>query len=173
MFMEVLVIAVITGLILGGRLANLGRLKFRYIYVIIIAYLIQVGLDFWGPRQAFWGYPYLHVLSYVLLVFALVKNLKLPGINYILGGTVMNFIVIVLNGGLMPVRADVIPQHLAKALATGHGGTHVLMTEGTRLAFLADIFYISLPYQHSLISMGDIIINAGILVLIVKGMKRG
>ncbi len=172
MFIEALIIAVIIGLVSGGRLANLGRMNFRYVYMIIAAFLIQIGIDIWAPRQVFWGYPSLHVISYILLVSALWKNRPLPGMNYILGGTVMNFVVIAVNGGRMPVRADVIPPQLAKVLATGHGGTHVLMTEATRLGFLADIFYVSLPYKHILISMGDIIINVGILVLVVRGMKR-
>ena len=72
----------------------------------------------------------------------------------------------------MPVRADVIPKDMATALATGHGGTHMLMTVATKLGFLADIFYISLPYQHQLISMGDIIINVGLLILVIMGMKK-
>ncbi len=171
MFFEFIIIAIVLGKILGGKFTNLGSLNVRYVYIIILAYLIQVGIDFWAPRHEFWGYPYLHIFSYILLFFALVKNIKLPGINYILGGTVMNFVVIALNGGQMPVRADIIPERVATALASVRGGTHVLITEGTRLGFLADIFYVSLPYQKQLISIGDIIINVGILVLIIRGMK--
>jgi len=171
MFIESIIIAIIIGKILKGKFTNLGNLNIRYIYIIVLAYLIQIGIDIIAPGQGFWGYPYLHIFSYILLFFALVKNIRIPGMNYVLGGTVMNFVVIALNGGQMPVRADVIPEQMAAALASMRGGTHVLMTEGTRLGFLADIFYVSLPYQKQLISIGDIIINVGILVLIIRGMK--
>ena len=173
MFIEVLVIAIIIGLIQRGKFTNLGRLNFKYIYLVFAAYLIQVGIGFWAPRYAFGGYPYLHIGSYLLLLLVLRKNRHLPGMNYILGGTVMNFAVIAVNGGYMPVRADVIPKSMAAALATGHGGTHALMTASTKLGFLADIFYISLPYQKQLISMGDIIINVGLVILVILGMKKG
>jgi len=172
MFIETLIFALIIGLVMKGKITNLGRLNFRYVYIIFLAYLIQVGIDFAALRYTFRGYPYLHIISYLLLFFALYKNRLIPGIRYILGGTAMNFAVIAANGGRMPVRADVIPDKLAEILATAQGGTHVLMNESTRLAFLADIFYISLPYQHMLISMGDIIIDLGILVLVVRGMRR-
>ncbi|PKM82348.1 MAG: hypothetical protein CVU89_04930 [Firmicutes bacterium HGW-Firmicutes-14] len=172
MFFEVLVAAAIIGLIAGGKFSSLGRMNIKYIYLIVLAYLIQAGIDIGAARYDFWGYPYLHIISYIVLIFAMYKNLYLPGMNYILGGTVMNFAVIALNGGRMPVRADVIPAKMAETLAAGHGGTHGLMTEGTRLAFLADIFHITLPYQEQLISLGDIIINIGVLILIILGMKR-
>lgn len=172
MFIEVLVISVIIGLLRGGRFSELGRLRIRYIYLIFLAYLIQVGIDFAAPRAVFWGYPYLHAGSYMLLFFALIRNRFIPGFNFILGGTALNFAVIALNGGRMPVRADVIPVKLASALAAGQSGTHGLMLDETRLKFLADIFHISLPYQSQLISIGDIVINAGVLVLVLTGMKR-
>lgn len=171
MFIESLIIAVIIGLLMKGKISNLGRLDLKYVYLIFAAYLIQVGIAFGAPRWDFGGYPYLHIFSYLLLFFSLYRNRLIPGMRYIFGGTAMNFAVIAVNGGRMPVRADVIPEQMAALLATAKGGTHVLINETTKLAFLADIFYISLPYQNSLISIGDIVIDFGILVLVVRGMK--
>jgi len=170
MFFEIIIAAVIIGMVTGGRFSNLSQLKIKFIYVIVLAYLIQVGIDFGAPRWEFGGYSYLHTLSYLILLFALVKNRSIPGMQLIIG-TLLNFAVIALNAGQMPVRADVIPAQMAEALASGKGGTHGLMTGETTLAFLADIFYIKLPYQHQLISIGDILLNAGVLALIVKGIR--
>ena len=171
MFFEIIIAAVIIGLIAGGRFSNLSSLNIKYVYAILIAYLIQAGIDFGAPRWEFGGYPFLHTLSYVILLFALAKNRHLPGMQLILAGTLLNFAVIAFNGGQMPVRTDVIPAQLTDVLASGKGGTHGLMTDDTYLAFLADIFYIRLPYQHQLISIGDILINAGVVALIIKGVK--
>lgn len=171
MFFEIIIAAVIIGMVTGGRFSNLSQLKIKFIYVIVLAYLIQVGIDFGAPRWEFGGYSYLHTLSYLILLFALVKNRSIPGMRLIIAGTLLNFAVIALNAGQMPVRADVIPAQMAEALASGKGGTHGLMTGETTLAFLADIFYIKLPYQHQLISIGDILLNAGVLALIVKGIR--
>jgi len=169
MFFEIIIAAVIIGMVTGGRFSNLSQLKIKFIYVIVLAYLIQVGIDFGAPRWEFGGYSYLHTLSYLILLFALVKNRSIPGMQLIIAGTLLNFAVIALNAGQMPVRADVIPAQMAEA--SGKGGTHGLMTGETTLAFLADIFYIKLPYQHQLISIGDILLNAGVLALIVKGIR--
>ncbi|WP_418790996.1 DUF5317 domain-containing protein [Phosphitispora sp. TUW77] len=171
MFFELIIIALIIGLVTGGRFSRLSQLNFRFIYFIILAYLIQVGIDFGAPRWDFGGYSYLHNISYLILLFALIKNRNIPGMQIIIAGTLLNFAVIVLNNGQMPVRFDVIPAHMAEFLASGKGGTHGLISGETLLPFLADIFYIKLPYQHQLISIGDILINAGIMALIIKGLR--
>ena len=172
MFIEVIAAALLIGLISGGKFSNLGRLSFRYVYAIFGAYLLQVGIDFLSPRYGFWGYPYLHILSYLILFFALVGNRKFPGMYLILAGTLLNFVVIAINGGLMPVRADIIPPEAAAMLATGHGGGHGLLTGATRWGFLADVFFISLLNQKQLISIGDMVIDIGVLVLIILGMRN-
>ncbi len=171
MFFEIIIIALIIGLVTGGRFGNLGQLNIRCIYIIVLAYLIQVGIDFGASRWEFGGYPYLHIFSYFILLFALIKNRRIPGMQLIIAGTLLNFAVIALNSGQMPVRADVIPAEMAEFLASGKAGTHGLMTGETYLAFLADIFFIKLPYQHQLISIGDILINAGVMALIIKGVR--
>ncbi|MHB9094992.1 MAG: DUF5317 domain-containing protein [Eubacteriales bacterium] len=172
MLIEALIGAIIVGLLSGGKFFNLGRLDFKYAYTIFAAFLIQVGIDFWAPSHVFWGYPYLHFASYILLFLALIQNRKLPGVYLILAGTALNFAVIALNGGQMPVRADVIPREMAAALAAGHGGTHGLLTGTTRLGFLADRIYISFLNQNQLVSLGDIVIDLGVLILVILGMRK-
>ena len=71
----------------------------------------------------------------------------------------------------MPVRADVLPQQLAAAMAAGMGGTHSLLTETTRLGFLGDVIYLPLPYENQLISIGDIVIDIGLVGFILRGMR--
>lgn len=173
MFLEVLAAATIIGLVAGGKLSNLGNLNIKYIYLIAASFLIQAGIEFLDPRYACGGYPYLHVFSYFILFFTLGQNRQMPGIYVILAGTALNFVVIALNGGRMPVRPDVLPQQLAAVMAAGRGGTHQLITESTRFQFLADKMYVVLPYQHQLISIGDIFINVGLLILVIWGMREG
>lgn len=171
MFELAFVAAVIIGLVLGGKFKNLSRLEFKYIYLVFAAFLIQLGIDLLAPRQPWGGYPYLHIFSYGLLFFTMIKNRHLPGMYFILAGTALNFVVIALNGGQMPVRPDVIPRDMAEVMAAGGGGTHGLLLENTRLGFLGDILYVSLPYQKQLISVGDLVIDVGLLIFIIQGMK--
>ena len=171
MILETLAAAFIIGLIWGGRLTNLGSLQFRYIAFIFLAYLIQVGIDFGAPRYYLGVYPYLHMFSYVLLIMALLKNWSLSGIPLILTGTVLNFLPILFNNGQMPVRADMVTPAMAEILASGWAGTHGLTGPSTKLGFLADVIFLPLPYYPQLVSLGDLVINLGLLFLIIKGMK--
>lgn len=172
MFIEVIIIAVLFSLITGGKLTNLGQLNFRCFYMVIAAYVIQSGIDYWATGQRFGGYPYLHMVSYFILFFVLFQNRRLPGMYFIIIGTLLNFIVISLNGGQMPVSPDILPENLSQELAAGHGGTHNLLTGDTRVKFLADIFHIRYFNQNQLISIGDIIIDIGAFLLVFMGMKR-
>lgn len=172
MLIEFLILAIIIGLVAGGSLGNLGRMEFKYIYVVFLAYLIQAGIDFFAARYGFWGYPYLHIVSYFALFFVIFRNRHLPGMYLILAGTALNFIVVALNGGQMPVRAEVIPPQVAAVLASGQGGTHGLMTGSTRLGFLADWIYLSFLNQNQLISLGDLVIDLGVLLLVITGMRK-
>lgn len=172
MFLEVIIIAILVGLITGGKMANLGRLDFKYFYMVIAAYVIQAGIDYWAPGNLFGGYPYLHLVSYFCLFFVLFQNRRLPGMYFILAGTLLNFIVIALNGGQMPVSPDILPPDLSQALATGHGGTHSLITGNTKMKFLADIFYIAYFNQKQMISIGDIIMDIGAFLLVILGMRK-
>ena len=169
--MEPLIIALLIGLIWGGSVRNVSRLRFRFVSLILIAFLIQIGIDFGAPRLPAGAYPYLHLISYLLLLFALFKNRGIPGIPLIIAGTVLNFLVISFNGGQMPVQAGGMSETAVGALATGVGGTHGLMQGSVKLSFLADVISLPVFYHPRLISLGDIILNLGMMVLIVKGMK--
>lgn len=172
MFLEILTIVVIIGLIRGGNLSGLKKLDLKFVNLIFAAYLIQTGIDYWGTKHPWGGYPYLHIFSYFFLFFALYANRGLPGLKLFMVGTVLNFLPIVFNRGVMPVRSDVLPESVYTTFAAGLGGTHGLITESTRLKFLADILYIPLPYQNQLLSVGDLVIDAGIIVAILWALGK-
>lgn len=172
MLMVVIIAAILISLVSGGRIANLGRLDFRYFYLVLAAYLIQAGIDYWAPGHWMGGYPYLHIVSYFVLFFVLWHNRRLPGMYLILLGTLLNFTVIALNGGQMPVSAHFLPPKLAQTLGAGHGGTHGLLSGNTKLKFLADTIYIAYLNHKELISFGDIAIDAGAFVLVIAGTRK-
>ena len=112
-------------------------------------------------------------LSYVLLLFVLVRNLRIKGLWIILTGTLLNFIGMMANGGFMPVapdarlladKAPVIMQ--AGSLSLTNAGGVILLPGQTRLMFLTDILPVS--SLHSVFSIGDIIICLGILIVCIR-----
>lgn len=175
MLFEILAIAFLAAILAGGRLRNLEHIHFRYIWLVILAFLLQFGLDAAAVRgQAWVGETgiYIHLFSYLLLFLAIYLNWSITGMKIIGFGILVNFLVIAANHGIMPVRGDLLPVEMQSALAAGKSGTHGLIEIKTRLKYLADIIYLPLPYQKILLSFGDIVIDIGVFLLIFLGMKN-
>lgn len=92
-------------------------------------------------------------------------------------GIVFNFIVIVANGGHMPVLLSSLYKaglnDFALVLKEGIYVTHTLITEKTLFAFLADIFPLSSPFPDpSVVSAGDFLMFYGVFSLFQNAMLK-
>jgi hypothetical protein len=113
------------------------------------------------------------ILSYTLLLFALLRNIHIWGARIVAFGTFLNFVAIIANQGFMPVSPNArylagktfqeIP--LDGIILTGTGGV-VLPIDQTRLWLLTDI--IPVPSVRTVFSIGDVIIGVGILVTCIS-----
>lgn len=113
------------------------------------------------------GYMFMVVYAAGLIMIWL--NRKEKGMWWIFAGVALNFVVMMLNGGKMPVSLDavaVLDQASVEALKSGIiVSKHTPLTHTTLLPFLGDIIPLTLPYPRSLvISIGDIIMNFGIFI---------
>ncbi|EEG77845.1 DUF5317 domain-containing protein [Dethiobacter alkaliphilus] len=162
-----ILLAVVVGLLRGGKLARLGDVSLKAMPLVWVA-LVMRALVGVVENAGFTYAPGLQIAAYILFFYAVWLNLAQPGIKLFGLGSLLNFVVIAANGGRMPVSADAI------AAAGGSGtptGTHVLLTEGTRLWFLADV--IALPRISpvaQVISVGDILIVMGVFLFIQRRM---
>ncbi|HZK83219.1 MAG TPA: DUF5317 domain-containing protein [Desulfosporosinus sp.] len=175
MLIETLILALFVSLISGGKFGRLGEITLRVVWLIPLALLIQSGV-YWAAVRGIglgpsWVSPALDTGSYFLLLIFTVRNRSLPGMTCISLGILLNALVIVLNGGVMPVDPSFLPEVSRNALLAGQG-THGLMTESTHLSFLADRFYLDLPgLQKQVFSVGDVLIDIGIFLLVFKTMR--
>lgn len=119
---------------------------------------------------------------YAAGLYVLWLNRRLYGFPFIFAGVLLNFLVMAVNGGRMPVSleaANVLGPYYVDLLKTGSAVTkHYLMDSATRLPFLGDIIPLSSPYPRTqVISAGDIVMNAGIFLylqhLLVPDKKNG
>ncbi len=176
--------AVILGLAIGllrrGSLANLGRLKLRGLWLILVALIIQLLIFPLGPREPIIrvGTPYLHLLSYLCLFVFIGLNWRY--FEFLLMGTglALNLLVISANGGYMPASATALRraglEGVAATLEQGlHHGNTVLMSPQTRLNFLGDLLYLpaSIPLANAF-SVGDLLLALGIVLLLAIEMPR-
>ena len=113
---------------------------------------------------------YLYIAVYIIGVVFLFMNRNLPGLVLILIGVFLNFLVMSVNGGRMPVSAEaaaaIDPMYVEAfkaALNETEYAKHILLTESSRLKFLADIIPLTKPYPITqIISIGDVVMNIGI-----------
>ena len=162
---------------LNSVVANMAATKIKFAWLIIVAVLMQrMPFALSAPSSFVELKKALLVLSYVLLLWALSRNFHLWSIRILALGTVLNFVAIVANGGLMPVSPEarlqagmpVIGQlGFGKVLPEGTG--ILLAVDQTNLWVLSDIIPISLV--GGVFSPGDVIIAAGLLVFAVEAMR--
>jgi len=167
MILTGVVLAVLVGLLRGGRLERLGDLKLQAFPLVWAAILLRLAAGALIDRGFAFG-PSLQVLAYVLFMYVMLANARLVGLKTFGLGSFLNFMAIAANGGRMPVSAAAS----ARAGIAGEPiGIHTLLTEQSRLWFLTDIIPVPLHLPvPSVISIGDIFIVLGMFFFIQHRM---
>ena len=154
-----IVVGLVFGLVTGGRIANLGLLRFRWPWLILAAVAIRAAVLL-TPLNRVAGAQYLYVLALVaIMVWTILHIKRLPGIWLVTAGAGLNLLVILVNGARMPVTPE-----LAASLAR-HGtmGQYIAMGSQTHLNPLAD--WISLYPVPEVYSPGDVLVALGLAIL--------
>ena len=101
----------------------------------------------------------------VLVSYGLWQNRHLRSIWLAAIGLALNTIVMVANGGQMPVSADALRaaglEDFLHFMQTSSDAVHRLIGPDTRLSFLGDV--IPLPWARKVISPGDVFILLALL----------
>lgn len=174
----VLAFAVIAGLIVGLVRARIGKRSYRIVSIrwpglvifafipqLVYFYLARAGIRVSGE----WA-PVILISSQVLLLVFVWLNRKQPGFWLLGAGLLMNFLVIVLNGGLMPISPEAVrkiyPNVPESAWSVGrrlgNGKDIVLPVSATRLWFLSDRL-VTPEWLHYPVafSVGDVLVALG------------
>lgn len=180
LYIYIIIISIIIGLLRKGNLSSLSQISLKRIELIVFACLIQGGLIFLGSKKIKFILDYssyMIIFSYIVLLLAVWYNKKLKGMKIIALGIIFNFIVIVANGGHMPVLLSSLYKaglnDFALALKEGSYVTHTLITEKTLFRFLADAIPLSPPFPDpSVVSAGDFLMFYGVFSLIQNAMVK-
>ncbi len=169
-----LIIAVALGIAVGfirrGSLKTFGEAHLNAVPVVLAGVVLQVAATLADRNDLRW-FAFSLVLTSFGCVFAFAAfNFRLPGMTLIALGALCNFLVIAANGG-MPVSLDALERvglgNPFESDAVVKGAHHAL-TDASRLRFLADVIPVSV--MANVISVGDILIWAGLLLLIQQLM---
>ncbi|WP_199617338.1 DUF5317 domain-containing protein [Paenibacillus alkalitolerans] len=175
-----IVIGLVVGLIRSGffqGLRGLSQLKLVAGWIFPLLLILQFIVFFLQGRYEvvtqYSGYFFMAV--YVAGLIFLFLNRENSGFKLIFTGVFLNFLVMALNGGVMPVSieaAEVLGGNFVAELQNNDViYKHAMLREDTLLPFLGDIIPLTSPYpRQQVISIGDIVMNIGIYVFLQSVM---
>jgi hypothetical protein len=164
-----LVLAIVLGFLMGGRLSSLARLRIRWLPLAIAALALQLVPM---PGRT-WPLALLYLSYGLLTVFAIANAwARVPGSWLILLGVVLNLTVIGVNGG-MPVTREALVRSdqmgTLQLLDEEGGAKHHLAGPTDRVVFLGDV--VPVRPIRAVVSFGDLLLYAGVAWLVVGGMR--
>lgn len=159
----VALVSLLAGLVTGGSLRALNRVRVRAWWVAVVIWTLLVTAKQY-PKWA----GVVNVAAYVGLLGLIWANRHLPGTKVMFLGTLLNALAIAANGGRMPVSQAALvaaraPDSVIAALAAGQRPFHFLAGPGARLMWLADIIPIPrcLHVLGGVYSVGDFLLALG------------
>jgi hypothetical protein len=167
--LAVLLGALCVGWAWGGSLGRLGDLSLRESWLVVVALALQVGGGFVGGL----AYPLGLVISALLVLVFLLRNRGIRGTGLVGLGLLSNALVVSLNGA-MPVSPDASGEAgiSTQAILAGQDPRHELSDGATVVPWLADVVPVVLPLRPEVVSVGDVLVTAGLGQLVVVGMTR-
>jgi hypothetical protein len=161
---------VVVGFVARGRLECLAAIRFRFGRLVVAGLLFQLALfsplgDRLDPTVARFAY----IVSTAVVGVVVLANLRLPGLVLVALGAALNLAAILANGGSMPASQTALA---TAGIAIG-GHTNSVVVEHPALEPLTDVFALPacVPLAN-VFSVGDVLIGAGIAVVIAIGMRR-
>lgn len=181
LYLVVVILGAVFGIVAKGRISNIINLKFEKLWLLLIVVFIQTAIRVLALRGLIDAQRYsfiAHGTAFALLLIVLWYNRKLLGILVIGIGSLANILVMMVNGGMMPVSSQLLKNtgelsSSLELLKSGTDGKHVLINETTKLKFLADIIEMPpfLGWLMPIVSIGDLVVAVGTFLLVLFAVK--
>jgi hypothetical protein len=179
----ILALAVVLGLVAGliryrGRLvSHLAGISLRSAWLVLLALALQYPLlrAPFGPRQQVAVQQALFLFSHLLLLVFVWQNRRLPTIWIVGLGVLCNLLVILANGGFMPISPETLgrinpgsnPGQFPAGFHYGYSKDVILLRPDTNFWFLSDRLVLPAPFPWpSAFSVGDLLIAVGIILVV-------
>jgi hypothetical protein len=156
---------IVTVPLAGGRLSDLDELRLRWVWLVVIAFAIQVVLVTLAPSGHLTLHRIAHVATYGLAGACILRNLDLRFVWVVAVGGLLNFIAIAANGGVMPASAGAL-RAAGLDPASGEFANSDLV-RNAHVGFLGDIFAIPAGWPGAnVFSVGDAVMLLGVLLVL-------
>jgi hypothetical protein len=172
------VLGVLVAAVRRADLLALAGLRFRGLWFCFLAFALKLALFALGVHGSQFIVAYgvwLQLAVTVILLGLVAANLHLPGMPVVLIGLLANLLVIVANGGRMPVTTAAMQateqSGLIPILQRHEDPGHLLVDANTRLPWLADWIPLD-ALNHKVVSPGDILAALGLTITVGFAVPR-
>ncbi|MGC9139259.1 MAG: hypothetical protein C0176_02070 [Mesoaciditoga sp.] len=165
-YIYVIVAAIVTSLIFKRNIWNPLNTNFKWFYLVFIPFILELIAVFGNFDFS----NYLTSTAYVILIIFCLANWHIKGFPFITIGAISNTVVILLNGGRMPLSKKTLV--LAGLPPDTMDPKHVLIGPATILPFMGDIIPVNFLGLHYACSIGDLFVYTGLFLLIYLNAKR-
>jgi hypothetical protein len=166
MILGLIYLAVLASVLLArGKLSTLADLPLRRSWLALAGIVVQIAVISLLPAGSHALHAGVHMVSYGLLGAFAWSNRRLAGVPVVALGGLLNFIAIAANGGVMPTDPHAAASLPHAARAGDFANSAVLAHP--RLWFLGDVIGTPASWPiHNVFSIGDLVIVAGVTVLV-------
>jgi hypothetical protein len=171
-----IIVLVVVAMFFRRDLSALGQISYRGGWIcavgIIGLFILQAGLVIFVSGQSLWQLIILN-LSQVFLIFLFLLNRHVPGAKLFALGIILNVLVMVVNGGWMPVTPEMThfvhpARPVIEQARPASSKNIVLPRSETNLWILSDIIPVLLPWRRNAVSIGDLVMVAGVAQFIFQ-----
>ena len=149
----------------GGRLSALEGVRLRWVWLVALAFAIQVVIVTLAPEGDNALHRVVHVLTYGLAGACILRNLDLRFVWVVALGGLLNFVAIAANGGVMPASRGALQ---AAGLDVESGSfANSDFVQNAHVWFLGDVFAIPAGWPGAnVFSVGDALMLLGVLLVL-------
>ncbi|MBI1880756.1 MAG: DUF5317 domain-containing protein [Chloroflexi bacterium] len=171
-----IILLVILAILFRRDLSALGQIPYRGGWLsaggVISLFFLQAALVLYAPGQTIWQMVILN-LSQIALIFLFLLNRHVPGAKLFAVGIALNVLVMLANGGWMPVTPETAhfvhpDQVIVEQTRPVSSKNIILPRTETNLWILSDIIRITLPWRRNAMSIGDVLLIVAVAQFIFQ-----
>jgi hypothetical protein len=179
LFFAVIAAALVIAVLTGGDVRRLSQIKIQHLELLLAAFAVKVAVAILGTTHSQAAVTVarpLNIIGALVLLTVVWFNRRIPGALLFGTGLTLNLFVIVAFGGRMPVLLPHDADPNSPVLALLRGGLdplHVALSHPQGIWFIGDVFAIpGIGGHSSLVSIGDLLMAAGVAWLIIRCSRR-
>lgn len=169
MFIVAVILGIFIGLVRHGKVSRLSYMDFNIsplIYIATVLYICIVIMNLGLLDYSSFLYTIFLMASYILIGIFLIINIDIKFMFVPLIGLFSNLLCFIVNGFKFPLSAEAVSKlygtEMYNLLISGKIKFYI-PAENAILSFLGNVIYIN---KYKIISVGDLIISIGIVLVI-------